>query len=662
MRRLSLLAYVAVVTLLASAVLGAVLVVVVTQRLGDQVRHDAELLAQAVANARVITERGPQDFSATEAWPTWHAAHVDHREGVAAIRVWTRDHLAVSDSTRRFTGRVVERHGPLAGALDGRVVSVVAPDGVAAVGDTGVRTLAVFVPVRYGDGSAVVGAVEVHVDQAAARARLAAVTWQVSLVVAGSMAVLWVLLMRVVWGASRRLREQADENARLALTDPLTGLPNRRLFQDRLERAVLHHRRTDAPVALLLLDLDRFKEINDTLGHDWGDRLLLQVGERLRGVVRETDTVARLGGDEFAVLLEGCQSLDDAVLAALRVREAFEEPFSLDGLDLPAEPSIGLAVLPHHADDAVALMRHADVAMYEAKAAHSGVNVYEPDGDAHSPSRLLMLSDLRHALDQGGLDVHFQPKVGLPGGEVVGLEALLRWDRPGHGPVSPGEFVPLAESTGLIDPLTRFVVARVVAQIAAWQECGTAVPVAVNVSARNMLSGDLVETVRESLDQWGVDPAFLEIEVTESSLISDPARVATVLRALSSMGVTLSVDDFGTGYTSMSQLQQMPLDTLKIDRSFVARMLEDESGGVLVRSIIDLAHDLGMRVVAEGVETHDASAELAELGCDVAQGYLYSRAIPAADVPALLERLRAAAAPIPHDGRAGAAASVPSTL
>lgn len=399
----------------------------------------------------------------------------------------------------------------------------------------------------------------------------------------GGLLLLWLLLFRIVQSASRRLRSQAAENRRLASLDPLTGLPNRRLLGERLGEAVTSTARGAGKVALLL-DVDRFKEVNDTLGHAGGDELLREIAARLSSAARGTDTVARLGGDEFAVVAPDVDNVGQAERLARRLLDGISQPFVVAGLDLHVEVSVGVAVLPDHAGDV---------------------------------ETLLMLAELRRALDERQLTVHYQPQVCLRTGRLVRMEALLRWPHP-RGAVSPAEFIPLAERTGLIQPLTHYVLKEVTAQLSAWQQEGIAVPVAINLSARNLLDPTLVDQVLSIVRRYDLDPRLIELELTESAIVEQPERAAAVLGQLADMGICLSLDDFGTGYTSMSQLESLPLDTLKIDRSFVSRMLSDESGGVLVKAIIELAHEFGLSVVAEGVETAAAAERLRELGCDLA--------------------------------------------
>ncbi|HTY72617.1 MAG TPA: EAL domain-containing protein [Actinomycetes bacterium] len=505
--------------------------------------------------------------------------------------------------------------------------------------------LDVYVPVTDATGQRV-GVAEVELDYRATEAALVHSVRIVALVVVAGLALLWLLLFRTVWNASRTLRRQAAETARLALLDPLTGLPNRRLLNERLERAAAASARSGDSVGLILLDIDRFKEVNDTLGHPRGDALLVEVARRLKEVVRDTDTVARLGGDEFAILLPATHGVAETAAIAGRVQDVFSQPFDLDGLVLHVDTSVGYAALPEHAADITSLLQRADVAMYTAKSMRAGPEVYTPAGDLNSPNRLVLLGDLRRALDDNDqLCMYYQPKVDLATGRVCGLEALLRWRHPLRGLVPPGEFIPLAEQTGLVASLTQRVLRLVAEQVAAWAAEGQTLPVAVNLSARNLAETDLAVFVRDLLVEYRLDARMLEFEITESAIVEDPERARDMLLRLTALGIDVAVDDFGIGNTSMSQLRSMPLSTLKIDRSFVADLARDEGGAVLVKAIIDLAHEFNLVAVAEGVEEPAVTERLRSLGCDVGQGFLWSRAVSASELPAVLELIDQRAAP-----------------
>jgi diguanylate cyclase (GGDEF)-like protein len=426
---------------------------------------------------------------------------------------------------------------------------------------------------------------------------------------------------------ARKRAEAALEHQ--ALHDALTDLPNRVLLHDRLQQAIRAAERDHTAVALLIMDLDRFKDVNDTFGHHTGDQLLEQLGNRLGGVLRGSDTIARLGGDEFAVLLPTA-TVDDANQIADRLLEVLEEPFSLNGLHLEINASIGIALSPQHGADADTLLRRADVAMYIAKRASSGHALYTAEQDQHSPMRLALVGELRRAIDQHELALYFQPKVSLKDSRMLCAEALVRWQHPRHGLLGPDQFVPIAEQTGLIRPLARWVLEAAVRQCHRWRQEGLDLAVAVNLSMRNLHDAEIVDMIRQLLARWGIPPARLVIEITESSLMADAARAMDVLSRLRDMGVGISIDDFGNGYSSLAYLKRLPVDELKIDKSFVAHMASDENDAAIVRSTVGLAHDLGLTVVAEGIEDQETWNLLAALGCDVGQGYFVSRPVPAA--------------------------------
>jgi diguanylate cyclase (GGDEF)-like protein len=401
---------------------------------------------------------------------------------------------------------------------------------------------------------------------------------------------------------------------------------------------------------LLLIDLDRFKEVNDALGHHYGDRLLLQVGERLRGSLREVDTVARLGGDEFAVLLPRIETAEGATTVARKLQAALEEePFLLEDLALDVEASIGVAIYPRHGSDTDELLQHAEIAMYVAKDTHTGFVLFDPKLDQHSPDRLALLGELRRAIEHGQLLLHYQPKVDAHTGQMLGVEALVRWQHPDHGLLSPGEFIPLAERTGLLSPLTHYVLDAALRQCRAWQQAGRELSMAINVSARSLLDLAFPDQVASLLARCEVPARLLVVEITESTIMADPTRALEVLGRLDAMGVQVSIDDFGTGYSSMAHLKNLPVHELKIDRSFVSQMINNTSDEVIVRSTIDLGRNLGLRVVAEGVEDEATWRALDALGCDAIQGYHVSRPVPPDDLIRWSERQQAVTpTPEPH--------------
>ena len=441
--------------------------------------------------------------------------------------------------------------------------------------------------------------------------------------------VLVAVLVSITRGHRRLLDVERAHAVYHSLHDILTGLPNRTLLADRFGQALRADARAGTRTGLLLLDLDRFKQINDTFGHHIGDEVLTQVGPRLAGVVRDVDTVARLAGDEFAVLLPNVGSVAAATAVAAKLCAALETPFHVEGIDHDVEASVGVVLSGEHGQDVPILLKRADIAMYTAKTQNLGVSVYDPAVDWHSPAKLALFGDLRRALERGELILHYQPQLSISTGDVVGAEALVRWQHPKRGLVFPDEFIPFAEHTGLIGPLSHHVLDIALAQARTWSDAGRPLPVSVNLSARNLLDVCLPNQVAALLDAHGVAPELLNLEVTESAIMTEPARAQQVLEQLSTLGVRISIDDFGVGYTSLGQLKNLPISELKIDRSFVMTMAEDPSNALIVQTLADLGHNLGFTLVAEGVETEQVLTALGGFGCDVAQGYHLSRPITA---------------------------------
>jgi diguanylate cyclase (GGDEF)-like protein/PAS domain S-box-containing protein len=436
------------------------------------------------------------------------------------------------------------------------------------------------------------------------------------------------------------LRQNVERFENLAHYDALTGLPNRVLFYDRLKQALAHARRNRWNVGVVFIDVDRFKNINDTLGHAVGDQLLKMVAERLTRAVRADDTVGRLGGDEFAIVLSNLSSAQDANPVAQKLMASFNEPFRLEGAEVFVTGSIGITLFPDDSTDQDTLIKNADAAMYRAKElGRNGYQFYTPEMNARALELLGMESSLRRALERSELLLHFQPKANVASGEIVGTEALLRWVHPERGMVPPSAFIPVMEETGLIMHAGEWVLGAVCRQIAAWKGAGMSpVPVAVNLSARQFLAKDLGPTIKRILEEHGVAPELIELEITESSLMSNTAEATRTLEYLSQLGLSISIDDFGTGYSSLAYLKRFPLDSLKIDRSFVRDITTDEDDANITRAIISMAHSLGLRVIAEGVETEAQAAFLADHGCDQIQGYFLTPPLSADDYVAWLAR------------------------
>jgi len=447
--------------------------------------------------------------------------------------------------------------------------------------------------------------------------------------------------------ATEELAERQAENEYQALHDALTGLPNRVLFQQQLAEAIRESAERQTSIAVMLMDLDHFKEVNDTLGHHFGDQLLKEIGPRLSTVLRENDLMARLGGDEFGVLLPDIPDQAVAVRVAERLLEELENPITVEGLALGVSGSIGIALYPSQSEDAETLLRRADVAMYAAKEAGSGYETYGSDMDQHHPSRLRLIGQVRPAIENDEFVMFYQPKVRLADGMVAGAEALIRWQHPARGLVPPDEFIPLVEKTVLLRPLTVYVFNAVMRQWTQWAEEGIRLPVAVNLSPRSLLDGQLPEQVADLLARWGMPAEYLTLELTESFLMAESGRLTGALDRLAQVGIALSIDDFGTGYSSLSHLKRLPIHEIKVDRSFVMHMRQDPNDYMIVRATVDLGRNLGLRVVAEGVEDTETFEALAGFGCDEAQGYQISKPVPAAELTGWL----AGRGPIAEVGR-----------
>ncbi len=440
-------------------------------------------------------------------------------------------------------------------------------------------------------------------------------------------------LKRLVPAVERELREahirqerkHAEETIlKLAYTDPVTNLPNRYRFREFLQEAI---DRSHGPstLSLLLMDLERFKEVNDTLGHTRGDAMLNQVGMRLRSALPPSSVVARLGGDEFGILITGEQTPVDVEAVIHDLHNILIAPFMIDGIPIAVEASIGVANMPGHGDNADLLLQRADIAMYQAKRMASGHAVYANSFDRHSPERLGLLAELRDAIQQDQLVLHFQPKIDIFDGRIVGSEALVRWQHPRHGLLMPDRFITSTEYTGLMMPLTQVVLTSALQQCQQAYSKGLRLGVSVNLSARSLQNVNLPELVRNALNASGAQPEQLTLEVTESSIVLDPRHAEKTLHALHDLGVSLSIDDFGTGYTSLASIKRLPVDEIKIDKSFVANMLNDKDDAMIVHAVIDLGHNLGQRVVAEGVESQEVLDALREMECDEVQGYWISQ-------------------------------------
>jgi diguanylate cyclase (GGDEF)-like protein len=426
----------------------------------------------------------------------------------------------------------------------------------------------------------------------------------------------------------------------LAHYDSLTGLPNRSLLQDRFALAIAQARRGHRRIGVLFLDLDRFKLVNDTLGHSAGDAVLQQTAHRLRGCLRQSDFVARQGGDEFIVLINDVDMIHDAAHVAQKIIQAMGQPMSVQGHEIHTSPSIGISICPDDGSDIESLLKNADIAMYQAKnAGRNNYQFFAQEMNETAFEHLAFETSLRRALDKRQFVLHYQPQVDVASGSILGVEALIRWNHPDLGVVSPAQFIPVAEESGLIVPISAWVLRTACAQAAEWrQSLGHAPRMSVNISALHFRHRDFVEMVTGSMDQAGIDPGALELELTESVVMQDADATVAKLTALRRKGVGLAIDDFGTGYSSLSYLKRFPLDRLKIDQSFVRDIGHSSDSEAIIQAIVGMAHSLRLQTVAEGVETREQLKFLHSLGCDQLQGYLFSRPVPAAEIPPLIGR------------------------
>ena len=438
----------------------------------------------------------------------------------------------------------------------------------------------------------------------------------------------------------REERRKAEETIQyLAYYDPLTGLPNRTLFRDRLLELILTSRLENASFALIIMDIDQFKEVNNTLGHHNGDLLLKEIGERLRDTIQEAHTIARLEGNKFALLLSDTAA-EGAAQGADKIIRRLEEPFSLEGLSFELSAGIGVAIFPGHGEDADTLLRLADMMIHVARLRGDNYVIYSSQYDQYSPSRLALMGELRHGIESDQLFLLYQPKIDLKTGQAIGAEALVRWKHPKLGALTPDQFIAPAERAGLIKQLTLWVLKEALKESRRWDQAGVEISTAVNLSVRNLQSPQLLDQIKGLLSTWGVAPSRLRLEITESILMADPTHAMKVLTQLTSLGIRFSIDDFGTGYSSLGYLQRLPVDEIKIDKSFVMGMTTDKNKTIIVHSVIDLSHNLGLKVVAEGVESKEVMDRLVSFGCDAAQGYFISKPITGTEFTNWLKEAR----------------------
>ena len=633
-----------VLSALCIVLLGLVLAHVLAQGIRDRALVDARETAQLLGDEAVRPLLRPGDFAGRPISAPRRArldavARDAKRDGrLIRLKVWSSRGVVVYSDDPAVIGKRFPVGGELADAVRGRpFVSVEEePDAGQRRAESSGQLVEAYVPLRLRGEDTPTGAFEIYAPYGPIAAAIARDRRMLLLVLAGGLVVLWLVLFRIVAGASRALRDQAAASRHEADHDLLTGLPNRRVLQERLDAAITRARRETTSCALLIVDLDGFKELNDTLGHPAGDELLRELGPRLARVLDDDAVLARLGGDEFAAVLGDRSAPDDVGRVSRALLAALEEPFALDGLQVRIAASIGVARFPEHGEDAAALMRRADVAMYQAKRARTGCEEYSLERDGHSRERLALAEELRRGLERCELEVFYQPQSQLPSGRVAGVEALIRWHHPVHGLLTPGEFLFLAEQSGLSRPLTSYVLERALEQLSAWTALGLDLTVAVNLAVPDLLDARLVDEVAGHLARSGVAPHRLVLEITEDVVMTDPQRCADVLFDLAALGVSLALDDFGTGYSSLTHLKALPVDVLKIDRSFVTRMGTNERDSAIVRSLVELARALGLRVIAEGIEDGETMDRLSAFGCDAAQGFHLSRPVPALQLTPLL--------------------------
>jgi diguanylate cyclase (GGDEF)-like protein len=653
--RLTLTQRVALTSLVPMVVLGFVLTSVLEQQVERHSVADAGQSARLIASIGIQPRLTPREVR--NGLTAGQIQGLDDQlrarsvtENLARIKIWNAAHTVVYSDDHALIGRSFHEAGDLNEALDGHASTgeVMTPKrNTETASEVGLGELVeVYVPLRFAGGGAPAGAFEIYLSYKPIAAAIAHDKRVIVLVVAIGLALLWAVLFRIVATASTRLRRQARENNLLARYDPLTGLPNRTLFRERVDHEL---RRAEpgrrAEIAVLLIDIDGFAEINNTLGSSTGDEVLRETGRRFQGQLGEQGLIARIGADEYAILCPHAEGVPGALRTAAAVQASMVAPIVIDDVALNVEVSIGLAVAGAGSETLDELLQHADAALSLARSRRTRIEVFSAELAGFDPERLKLLGQVRRALEQGEFELRFQPKVELAGRRVSGVEALLRWRHPELGLLMPAAFISLVEQTALIGPLTLQTIDTALAQMVRWHRAGIDLAVAVNLSARNLLDPDLPGQVAAALHRHGIPPARLTLEVTESATMLDPARAKEVLCSLRDSGVSISIDDFGSGNASIGYLSSLPADELKIDRSLASRVCEDEHTASIVGSIVDLARHLGLRVVAEGIETDEVMERLIALGCEIGQGYLIARPLSEQQLRSWLGSGRFAAKP-----------------
>jgi diguanylate cyclase (GGDEF)-like protein len=642
--RLTLTQRVALLSLVPMAVLGFALTSVIEHEVEGHSVASASQSARLIANIGIQPRLTAQELK--RGLTLREVRQLDEQlrarsttENLARIKIWNIGHTVIYSDDHRLIGRTFPGVDDLESALEGRpeTAQVIMPRPHSeTASEVGLgELLEVYVPLRFAGSAQPAGAFEIYLSYKPIAAANAHDKRVIVLVVAIGLALLWAILFRIVAQASLRLRRQSLENDRLARYDPLTGLPNRTLFRERVD-AALRRSEHEGRLAVLLIDLDGFTEINSTLGNATGDEVLRETARRLRAQLGEHVLLARIGGDEYAVLCPHADGVSGALQTAACLQAGLESPIAIGGIALNLDASIGLAVAEDGDDPLERLLQHADAALARARAQRSRVEVYSARYDSFDPAGLMLLGQVRLALERDEFELHYQPKLDLRSKRVCGVEALLRWRHPEQGLLMPLSFVPLIEQTALIDALTDRVLELALRQMVRWREQGLELDMSVNLSARNLLDLGLPDRVRALLREHWVEPQRLTVEVTESATMADPERAAEVLAALRERNIRVSIDDFGTGNASIAYLTQLPASEIKIDKAFITDLCEDARAEAIASSTLDLARHLGLHVVAEGIETAAVLERLVELGCDTGQGYLISRPLAGEDLTAWL--------------------------
>jgi diguanylate cyclase len=663
--RVGLTRQVALLSVIPVLVLGLVLTSVVERELVARSVDDASQTARLIAQIGIQPRLRPQQLRAGLSRAA--VAELDRQlaarsatKDLARIKIWNTNDTVVYSDDHALIGKKLAPSDELEHAFAGRpnnaaVVTPTPRSETAAEVGLG-RLVEVYVPLRFSPHAPPAGVFEIYLSYAPIAAAVASDERNIIIVVVIGLALLWGLLFRIVARASRRLSAQAHENYLLARYDQLTGLPNRTLFHERVGASAREAARAPEDLAVLLIDLDGFTEINNTLGDRTGDELLRNVGERLRARLGDNAFVARLGADEFAVLCTRTGGVEGALQHASAVHSGLEAPVVLGGVAVNVDANVGVAV--GEADEsAEAFIQRADAALARAKAHHSRVEIHSAERDSFDASGLILLGQVREALEREEFVLHYQPKLDLKTGRAIGAEALLRWHHPTRGVLMPGTFMPLIEQTALVSATTEYVIKRVLRQMVRWRERGLDIGVSLNLSARDLVEDELPGRIAALLREHRIEADRLTVEVTETATMSDPERAVRLLGALRAGGVRVSIDDFGTGNASITYLTTLPADELKIDRSLAASVCQSARAEAIMRSTVDLARHLGLTAVAEGIESTDVLERLIELGCEAGQGFLFARPLLADELVAWIERRPANAVSAAYPAGTGAAVS-----